>query len=72
MVPFSIEARYHILVVEIDTAAVTLGRAWGWGVLKGNRICSWEAIQPIPMHDLYSLVHKYFADLGLASALERE
>jgi len=49
-----------------------LGKAWGWGVVKGSRMCSWEVTQPIPMHDLSSLVHKFFADLSLVSALERE
>jgi hypothetical protein len=37
-------------------------------VLKGSRICSWEAT----LHDLNSLVHTSFADLSLHSALEKD
>jgi hypothetical protein len=49
-----------------------LGRAWDWGVQKGSGMCSWEATQPMPLHDTHSLVHKSFADLSLARALEGE
>jgi UDP-N-acetylglucosamine 2-epimerase len=49
-----------------------LGSAWGWDVLQGSRVCSWEAIQPIPVYDIHSLVQKSFADLSPSSALKRE
>jgi hypothetical protein len=41
-------------------------------VLKGSAICSWEATQPIALKYINSLVHKSFAALCLASALQRE
>ena len=63
---------FSLLLAACVALLSALGTAWGWGVLKGSRICSWEATQPIPLHDLHSLVHKSFADLRLTSALERE
>ena len=56
----------------LGVIGVAQGRAWGWGLLKGSRMCSWEANKPIPMHDAHSLVHKFFAELSPANALERE
>jgi hypothetical protein len=75
-------ARHHTISLRTPSLSLllaacvallsALGRTWGWGVVKGNRICSWEATQPVPLHDLHSLEHKSFADFSLPSALEKE
>jgi hypothetical protein len=61
-----------LLLAACVALLFALSRAWGWSVQKGSKVCSWEATHPIPMHNLHSLVHKLFADLSLANALEKE
>jgi hypothetical protein len=44
-----------LLLAASVTLVSALGRVWVWGVLKGSRMCSWEAAQLILLHDIHSL-----------------
>ena len=49
-------ASLSLLLAACVALLSALGRAWGWGVLKGSRMFSWEATQPIALQDIYLLV----------------